>query len=243
MSATRNPAPAESGDDLETDDTDPATGLDDDTPNGESDLSQEAGEGEEPDDSGDVADLALLVLDMIGPWTTPEQGLLLRQALGVTPRIVQLAARCRVAGVPVIHAHDPQGHWRRDTASRLAAAREAGGAAARVAEALAPQSEDYSVLKPWPSAFRATPLAVLLHSLGTRRVLVTGTTADQGVLATAMDAQEQGLQVVVPRDCVATPDAARTRRAVRHLEEALRVPTTPSPRFKLGRPRGRPVML
>jgi nicotinamidase-related amidase len=108
-----------------------------------------------------------------------------------------------------------------------------GGDGARITAMLAPDDEDYFVLKPKHSAFFGTPLELLLQHLRAHRLVLTGVASDQCVIATAMDARMRDLQVVVPGDCVASQSAARNRRALEHFRAALVVPTTASSRILL----------
>lgn len=179
---------------------------------------------------------ALVVIDMLARWDFPDADALVRRALPIAPRIARLAARCRAAGVPVIYANDNRGRWRSDLRQVVEAAiAEAGDEApgVRIARTLAPRAEDYFVLKPRHSAFFMTPLELLLQDLRARRLLLVGVSADQCVLATAHDARLRGLEVVMPRDCVASPTAERTRRAVRLFADAFVAPTPLSSRLKL----------
>lgn len=174
---------------------------------------------------------------MVGTWDFPGGKPLLKAAFAAAPVIARLKARCRAAGVPVIYANDNQGRWRCDWRQLMDDARAAGGNGARITELLAPDREDYFVLKPMHSAFFATPLQLLLQSLGTRRLILTGASSDQCVLATASAAHMHQYEIVIPRDAVAAPSAARARAALRHFEDVLQLPTTPAARLRLP-PRG-----
>jgi nicotinamidase-related amidase len=171
---------------------------------------------------------ALLIVDMISDWEFTDGERLLPRALAIAPRIKALKARCRTAGLPVIYANDNHGRWRSDLHQLVEAALAAGGGAARLAQAMAPDADDYFVLKPRQSAFHATPLKLLLEHLGVRRLVVTGVAADQCVLATVADACMRQYAVVVPRDCIAAQTPARRVRALRHFEETLRLDTKAS---------------
>lgn len=178
----------------------------------------------------------LIVIDMLTRWDFPDALPLLRRALLAAPRIARLAARCRAAGVPVIYANDNRGRWRSDLRQVTEAAIAEGGAESpgvRIARTLEPHADDYFVLKPRHSAFFMTPLELLLADLQARRLVLAGVSADQCVLATALDARMRGFEVVVPRDCVASPTAERTRRAVRQFATALEAPTPLSARLRL----------
>ncbi|WP_330832595.1 cysteine hydrolase family protein [Piscinibacter sp.] len=176
---------------------------------------------------------ALLIADMISSWRFDDAERLLPRAAAIASHIAALKARCRRAGVPVIYANDNHGMWRSDFRQVVQGAQAEGGAGARIAEQLAPDDDDYFVLKPKHSAFFLTPLDLLLQHLKVKRLVITGVASDQCVVATAVDARMRDFEVVVPRDCVATQSAPRNRRAIEHFEEALSVPTTPSTRLRL----------
>lgn len=179
---------------------------------------------------------ALVVIDMLARWDFPDGDALVRRALLIAPRIARLAARCRKAGAPVIYANDNRGRWRSDLRQVVEAAIAEGGdesPGVRIARTLEPRADDYFVLKPRHSAFFMTPLELLLKDLGARRLLLTGVSADQCVLATAHDARMRGFEAVMPRDCVASPTADRTRRAVRLFSDAFVAPTPKSAHLKL----------
>jgi nicotinamidase-related amidase len=180
---------------------------------------------------------ALLIIDMISNWSFPDAVALRQQAARVAPAIAALKVRCRRAGVPAIYANDNHGMWRSDLRHVVDDSLSHGGAGARITEQLAPDEDDYFVLKPKHSGFYATPLQLLLQHLKAKRLLLTGVASDQCVLNTAVDARMREFEIVVPGDCVATQSAARNRRALRHFEEVLAVPTTPGARIVL--PRGR----
>lgn len=170
---------------------------------------------------------------MISEWCFPDARPLLSQAAAIAPRIAAFRTRCRAAGVPVIYANDNRGQWRSDFRQVVDHALAAGGAAARIAQQLAPHDDDYFVLKPKHSAFFATPMELLLQHLEVRRLLLAGVSCDQCVMASASDARMRDYEVLVPRDCVASPSAERNRRALQHLEQVMRLRTTASSRVRL----------
>lgn len=181
----------------------------------------------------------LLVIDMIGQWQFPEAPALVREAEAIAPRIARLAERFREAGLPVVYVNDNHGRWRSDLQGIVAASLEqatrdaVGQTGAKVTQSLMPTEADFFVLKPCHSAFFATPLHVLLHHLRTKRVVLTGLSADQCVLATAIDASTNGFDAVVARDCVASPTRRRTQRALDHFAQVLQLPTPESSRIRL----------
>ncbi|VWX57734.1 Nicotinamidase-related amidase [Burkholderiales bacterium 8X] len=180
-----------------------------------------------------AAKTVLLVIDMISCWDFPDAEKLLPGAVAVAPRIEALKARCRKSGIPVIYANDARGRWRSDFPSLVELAVGCGGPGASIARQLMPEPDDYFVLKPKHSAFFATPLELLLAHLEADRLILTGVASDQCVLSTAFDARMRDLEVMVPRDCVASQSKARNDAVLRQLEGALKLSTTPAARLKL----------
>jgi nicotinamidase-related amidase len=172
-----------------------------------------------------TAGVALLVIDMISDWRKPEMADLMKAARHIAPCIARMKERCRQAGVPVIYANDNLGRWRSDFKALIDAALSEGGAAAEIAQALAPDKDDYFVLKPKHSAFFVTPLDLLLQHLRVSRLILAGVAADQCVLATAGDALMRDYEVNVLKDGVAAQTPERTARALRHFEEVMDIPT------------------
>ena len=170
---------------------------------------------------------------MISSWDFPDAGKLLPQAARIAPCIARLKSRCRRAGVPVIYGNDNRGQWRSDFRRVVEASLRSGGDGARITEQIAPDDDDYFVLKPKHSAFFSTPLHLLLQHLKAHRLIITGVASDQCVVTSAVDARMRDYEVVVPADCVASQTAARNRRALAHFEDTLDIRTTLSTRVRL----------
>ncbi|RZL89231.1 MAG: cysteine hydrolase [Variovorax sp.] len=175
---------------------------------------------------------ALLVIDMISCWDFPDAEKLLPPTLNIVGPVSRLMQRCRTAGVPVIFANDNRGGWRSDFRMLVEQSLACGGEVSRITAALRPQEEDYFLLKPQFSAFLGTPLQLLLANLEVRRIVLTGVAADQCVLTTASEARMHDLEVVVPRDGVATQTRARAKAAELIFTEALGLPMTPCSRIR-----------
>ena len=168
---------------------------------------------------------ALLVVGMINPMDFPGADKLLRQALPILPALCRLKQRLKSRGVPVIYVNDNFTHWLSDFRELVAICSQPESAGAALAQALAPEHDDYLVLKPRHSGFFATPLEVLLSQLGVCHVVVTGIAGDGCVLATAADAHMREFSVSVPADCCASISRARNARALRVLREAMELDT------------------
>lgn len=157
---------------------------------------------------------ALLVIDMINPLDFPGAASLLRQALPAARAIARLKKRLKARGVPAVYVNDNFTHWRNDFGELVAICSQDNVRGAPLVRALAPEEDDYTILKPQHSAFYNTPLEVLLRQLGIGRVVITGVATDSCVLASTFDAQMREFAITVPSDCVAAITAERNRNAL-----------------------------
>ena len=175
---------------------------------------------------------AVLILDMLSRFEFPDGAATARAASKIAPRIAKLRQRARSAGIPVIYVNDNPGHWRSDSEAliRAGAADDSRGRA--VIERLRPEQGDYLVLKPRHSAFYATPLEVILESIGARKLVLTGVSSHQCVLFTANDAHVRSFEIVVPSDCIGAPTAAQTKLAVSYFRKALGAHVTTQARWR-----------
>lgn len=162
---------------------------------------------------------ALVIVDMVNPLDFPRAGSLLRLALPAARKIARLRARLKPRGVPAIFVNDNFTHWREDFGQLVAICSQPDSRGAPLLEALSPQQDDYNLLKPQYSAFYNTPLEVLLAQLGVGRVVLTGISTDQCILASAIDARMRELEVVVASDGTASMTAVRHRNALAVLRE------------------------
>jgi len=174
----------------------------------------------------------LLILDMLSRFDFPDGLATARAATKIAPRIAKLRERARQARITVIFANDNPGRWRSNSAELLRAVGAADSRGRRVIEMLRPEESDYLVLKPRHSAFYATPLDVILESIGAKTLVLTGVSSHQCVLFTANDAHVRSFELVVPSDCIGAPAAAQTRLALSYLRKALSARVTTRVRWR-----------
>ena len=179
----------------------------------------------------DACDAALLLIDVINDLEFAGGEALLPSALRAARKIRTLKVRARAAGIPVIYANDNFGRWRSDLRQVVEHCLSAGVRGQPIAELLAPDREDYFVVKPKHSAFYATPLELLLTYLNTRRLIVTGFAGDVCVLMTAGDAYVRDIEVYVPSDCIASQRPAENRKALQYMARVFHADVRPSARL------------
>ncbi len=77
---------------------------------------------------------------------------------------------------------------------------------AEIAEALAPRDDELVLGKHTTSMFIGTHFEYLLRNRGIRTLLLAGISTENGIEATARDADNRGYYTVVLEDCVSSPD-------------------------------------
>src|SRR5437016_707453 len=100
--------------------------------------------GSVPDESS----AALLLLDVISDFEFPGADRLFTNAAAILPRLTELKARARQAGIPAVYVNDNFGRWTSDFRHLLNHCISDGVKGEPIALALTPLDNDYSVLKP-----------------------------------------------------------------------------------------------
>ena len=171
---------------------------------------------------------ALLLIDWINDLEFEGGDKLLPQALAAAKATAALRKRAKQAGVPVIYCNDNFGRWRSDFRTLLEHVLHDEVRGKAIAELLAPDEEDYFVLKPKHSGFHSTTLEVLLSHLGAQTLILTGIAGNFCVLFTAHDAYMRDFKLVVPRDCLASEEETDNRHALQHMADTCKADTGPS---------------
>lgn len=162
-----------------------------------------------------------MIVDFINPLRFQNASNLLPAALLAAKASAALQGRLRSRGVPCVYANENYGAWRSDFKELVQACRALPGARGAIAELMAPQRGDLTLLKPLHSAFHGTALAHILRQMGARRIVLCGLAADLCVSLTASDAWMRGYEVWVPADCTAAESTARKQAALNHLSRSL----------------------
>lgn len=175
----------------------------------------------------------MLLIDLLSDFRFPDGARVLKAALPAVQRIGRLRQRAKAAGIPVIYVNDNLGEWRSDRENLLRRCLTAGSTVSALIRQIEPEPDDYFIFKHKHSGFFGTPLESLLKSSGVHRLILTGATSHQCVLFTATDAYVREFELVIPRDCIASPSPAETRHALFIFRTALRAatPLSPSIRF------------
>jgi nicotinamidase-related amidase len=183
----------------------------------------------------DQSPVALLLVDVINDLEFEGGEDLLPHAVEAARRIRDLKTAAKELGIPAIYANDNFGRWRSDFREVVEHNLQDGVRGEELARLLAPEKDDYFVLKPKHSAFFATTLETLLQYLGAQRLILVGYSSDICVTLTAADAYMRDYRLWVPADCVASASPKENRHALAYMQRVLEADTTPSDRLDLRR--------
>jgi nicotinamidase-related amidase len=170
----------------------------------------------------------LLIIDMINEFTFPGSENMFPEVIAVAEQIANCKRRTKAAGLPTIYVNDNFGQWRSDLPHLVEKCRATDCKGRAIVECLAPEKDDYVILKPRHSGFFGTPLELLLMSIHTRRLIITGIATDSCVLYTAADAYMRNYELMVPSDCVAAINSQAHHNALAHIETMLKANTSRS---------------
>jgi nicotinamidase-related amidase len=176
----------------------------------------------------DHAQAVLLLVDVINDLQFPRNEYLVQDAPRLAETIRDFKVRCRAKGIPSIYVNDNKGRWRSDIAEVVAQAKRDSAPGREMVDLLAPEPEDYFILKPKHSVFFATPLEVILQHLGAHTVMMVGVTTNACVLISAGEVFVRGYRLVVPCDCVAALTPQAQRDALKLMEQNYQADTRPS---------------
>ena len=161
----------------------------------------------------------LLLVDVVNSFRHEDGELLAASFRQRFPALRSLVDAARAAGVPIVYANDNWGVWDSDSGRLLAEARD--GLAGELVEQIAPRDGDRVVVKPRYSAFKATPLELVLRELGATRILLAGTATEMCVTQTAVDARDSGYKVSVIAEACSTVNEDNERLAFDYLERVV----------------------
>ena len=168
------------------------------------------------------APTVLLLIDVINDLEFPEGRAVFPQALKMARAIKKLKKRAKAAGIPCVYVNDNFGIWQSDFRSVVTHCLKDGVCGAPLAKMLAPEDDDYFVLKPKHSGFYSTTLDILLEYLGARALIIVGLAGNICVLFTANDAYMRDFRLLVPRDCCASNSVADNKHALEQMKKVLR---------------------
>lgn len=170
----------------------------------------------------DKSNVALLLIDVINDFEFIDGDKLFRNALPIAKNLAKLKARAKKAKIPIIYVNDNFGKWQSNFRNLLEHCLDKSVRGSAFVEKLAPEEEDYFVLKPKHSGFYSTTLDLLLQHLQCTTLILTGVATDICILFTANDAYMRDFNLIIPSDCVASNEKKENRHALGYIERLLK---------------------
>lgn len=185
--------------------------------------------GNAPENSSVV----LILIDVINDLEFPEGDQIFEAAVTMAHNIGALKKKAREAKIPVVYVNDNFGRWQSDFRSVVEHCLHDNVRGQPLAELLAPEEDDYFVLKPKHSAFYSTTFDVLLNYLQAKTLILTGLAGNICVLFSANDAYMRDFNLIVPSDCVASNTREENEYALEQMSKILKADTRVSGQLDL----------
>jgi nicotinamidase-related amidase len=173
--------------------------------------------------------IALLLIDVINDLEFDGGDKLIKYAMPMARNIAKLKLEAKNWGIPCLYVNDNFGQWKSDFQHLVKRCSREGVRGAPITRELAPQGDDYFVLKPRQSGFFQTPLDLLLQDLHAEKLILCGLTTDSCVLFTANDGYLRNRKILVPADCCAALSQGRHTAALGQMHRTVKADTTSSP--------------
>ncbi|QOR68753.1 cysteine hydrolase [Cytobacillus suaedae] len=145
---------------------------------------------------------------------------LAEKALTMSDSILKLKQQFKQQNLPVIYINDHYNLWQANLPRLLDHC--TNKQSEPILKKLAPQEDDYFLIKPKHSAFYNTSLETLLRELSIDTIVLTGIAGNICVLFTANDAYMRGYKLIIPRDCIASNDSRDNEYALIMMKNVLK---------------------
>lgn len=172
---------------------------------------------------------ALLIIDMINNFNFTHGEILSKKASTITAPILKLKQTFYQKNWPVIYVNDHYNLWKADIEKIISFCTNERSKG--LLKNIAPNDNDYFLIKPKHSAFYGTALTTLLQQLKVNTLVLTGIAGNICVLFTANDAYMREYSLFIPEDCIASNDDDDNKYALTMMHEVLKANTNSADNF------------
>jgi nicotinamidase-related amidase len=172
------------------------------------------------------SDFALLIIDMINDFNFNHGNLLLENTQHIIEPILQLKLKAKEKSIPIIYVNDHYNLWQADYEKIIEKCKNEKNS--YIIKRIAPDHDDFFLIKPKHSGFYGTALNTLLYHLGAKKLILTGIAGNICVLFTANDAYMREFSLLCPSNCIASADQNDNEYALRMMEHVLKANTNNS---------------
>lgn len=183
----------------------------------------------------DKSTVVLLLIDVINDLEFPEAENMVDDAVEMAKNIAALKDRARELKIPAVYVNDNFGRWQSDFQGVIQHCLNDSVRGEPIARLLAPEKNDYFILKPKHSGFFSSSLDILLQYLEAKTLILTGIAGNICVLFTANDAYMRDFELFVPSDCVCSNTPEENNFALQQMEKILKVNIAASAKLDLER--------
>jgi nicotinamidase-related amidase len=168
---------------------------------------------------------ALLIIDIINPFTFTHGPILASKTLQIVGPIKQLKEYFNEKKWPVIFINDHYNLWQANLEKIIELCQTEKSEP--ILKQLLPGDNDYFLIKPKHSAFYGTALNTLLHQLKVNTLILTGIAGNICVLFTANDAYMREYKIIAPANCIASVDDRDNQYALTMMKNVLKASIKP----------------
>lgn len=168
---------------------------------------------------------ALIIIDMINDFDFEHGNILAEKAKKIAQPIYQLKRQFQMQRQPVIYVNDHYNLWQADFGKLISYC--LNEKSKPIIETLAPDENDYFLIKPKHSAFYGTALNTLLHQLKVNTLYLAGIAGNICVLFTANDAYMREYRLVIPENCIASNADQDNANALLMMKKVLKAEINP----------------
>ncbi|MGG3574534.1 isochorismatase family cysteine hydrolase [Bacillus gobiensis] len=169
---------------------------------------------------------ALIIIDMINDFDFDMGELLSEKTRKMVPNLLRVKEHARKMKWPIIYINDHYDTWQADLSTILSACKNEKSQ--EIIDQIAPDGDDYFLIKPKHSAFYGTALETLLNKLGAEKLILTGIAGNICVLFTANDAYMREYKLIIPRDCMVSNNDKDNEYTLTVMENVLLAEITSS---------------
>ncbi|WP_108672525.1 isochorismatase family cysteine hydrolase [Peribacillus acanthi] len=169
---------------------------------------------------------ALLIIDMINDFNFTHGDLLLENTHHIMEPLLLLKRKAKENSVPIIYVNDHYNLWQANYEKIIEKCSNEKNS--HIIEKIAPNHDDFFLIKPKHSGFYGTALNTLLYHLGAKKLILTGIAGNICVLFTANDAYMREFSLLCPTDCIASADQNDNEYALRMMAHVLKANTSKS---------------
>lgn len=163
---------------------------------------------------------AVLFVDIVNDFDFDGGDDLYQHTKAILPNLVKLKQFAKDNGLPTIYVNDHYGLWQADFNKIIDYCKN--DRSREIIESLAPEDDDYFLIKPQHSAFFQTPLQSLLTDLDRSHLIVAGIAGDICILFTAKDAYMYQFGMHVPANCMASEQKENNNYALYLIHSVMK---------------------